>query len=52
MDSNTFINQGISEVAVKGFKKCCTFSAVKCFGMAMKRMGMLGVTEDRDSDTD
>jgi hypothetical protein len=34
-------------VTVKGFKKCCVSDAVDeltiCCGMAVKRMGMLGV---------
>jgi hypothetical protein len=36
------------EVTVKGFKKCCISNAMErlmtCSGMAVKRMGMLGVS--------
>jgi hypothetical protein len=36
------------EVIVKGFKNCCIFTAMRvmviCCGMAVKRMGMLGIS--------
>ena len=36
------------EVTVKGYKKCCIYSAVGlmmiCCGKAVKRMGLLGVS--------
>jgi len=37
------------EVAVEGFKKCCVATGLdgndnECCGMAVKRMGMLGVS--------
>jgi hypothetical protein len=30
------------EVTGKGFKMCCMSSALECYGMAVKRMRMLG----------
>jgi hypothetical protein len=30
------------EVIVKSFKKCCMSSALECYGMAVKRMRILG----------
>jgi hypothetical protein len=43
------------EVTVKSFKKCCMSSAVDgtdCCGMAVKRMGMLGVSVRKMKGTD
>jgi len=39
----------LTRVTVKGFKKCCTSNArdelmMICCGLAVKRMGMLGVS--------